>query len=122
MVVAGLPSTTEPITMLSTDMKMLAKNAVQKVSTLKPFTSRATSKIINALITKINSPNVSSVSGKVRMNSRGLMTAFAKPSKSADAIKDEERSNFRPLNIRLRSGPGCLNSKSPNLSGLWVDC
>ena len=39
MVVAGPPSTKEPITMLSTDMRMLAKNAVQKFVTLKPLIS-----------------------------------------------------------------------------------
>ena len=39
--------------------------------------------------------------GKERTMSSGLMRAFAKPSRSADAINDEALSNFRPLNIRL---------------------
>jgi hypothetical protein len=101
MVVAGLLSKIDPITMLSNEMKMLAKKAVQNVATLKPLIIQATSKIINALITRINTPKVSRVSGKVRTISSGLMTAFAKPSKSADAIKDEARSNFSPLKIKL---------------------
>ena len=39
----GPPSTKAPSTRLRIEMKMLAKNAVQKPDTLKPLTSQATS-------------------------------------------------------------------------------
>ena len=87
--------------MLSTETRMLAKNAVLKVETLKPLISEATSKIMSALITRTNRPRVSSVNGKVRINIRGLIKAFANPSTSADAIRDVTLSNFRPLNMKL---------------------
>ena len=51
---------------LSSDTKMLAKRAVQKLETVKPFTIHATSLIMSALITRRNKPNVMSVSGNVR--------------------------------------------------------
>ena len=61
-------------------------NAAMKPLTLKPGTISATSQKSKALITKINNPSVSSVTGSVRMTSIGRMIAFTRPSTSA-AIK-----------------------------------
>lgn len=90
-----------PIAKLSTEMKILAKNAVQKPETLKPVTRDETSRIIKALITNRNRPNVKKVNGKVRTMSSGLTTAFAKPSSSADTINAEVLLNRIPWNRRL---------------------
>src|SRR6185369_12150149 len=88
-----------PITTLRMEMKMLAKNAVQKLDTLKPLTRRATSKIIKALITSRKNPKVRSVSGKVSTMSSGLTMALAKPRSSADTTRDDALSNFTPLKM-----------------------
>src|SRR5450756_1890690 len=85
-----------PIRKLSTEMKMLAKKAVQKLETLKPLTRDETSKIMRALITNKNRPNVRNVSGNVRTMSSGLTMAFAKPSKSAETTNDEVLANLIP--------------------------
>ena len=80
---------------------MLAKKAAQKLDTLKPVTRDETSRIIRALITNRNKPNVKNVSGKVKTISSGLTMAFAKPNKSADMINAEGLLNRIPLKIRL---------------------
>src|SRR5674476_1048627 len=82
-------------------MKMLAKKAVQKLEALKPLTSDATSRIISALITSRNRPNVRNVSGKVKTTSSGFTMAFAKPSSSAETIKDDVSVNLIPAKMRL---------------------
>ncbi len=87
--------------MLNSEMKMLAKKAVQKLDTLKPLISQATNWINIALMTKTNSPNVSNVSGKVSTKSIGRMMALAKPSISAETIKVEKLTNFRPSKSKL---------------------
>jgi len=66
------------------EMKMLAKKAVQKPDTLKPFTSEDTSRIIKALMTSRKPPSVNSVSGRVKKTRTGRMKALAMPSISAD--------------------------------------
>jgi hypothetical protein len=68
--------------MLSTEMKMRAKNAVQKLDTMKPLISEATSKIISALITSTNRPNVSSH----RWHGRGHNRHMQAPPDGAAAV------------------------------------
>ena len=92
------PSTKAPSTQLSSEMKMLAQNAVQNPSTLKPLTSRATSNSISALMTSRNSPKETSVSGKVSTTSKGRTTALASPSSSAAITSAAVLPNRRPLN------------------------
>src|SRR5512133_1277558 len=82
-------------------MKMLAKKAVQKLDTLKPDTRDATSRIISALITSRNRPKVKNVSGKVSTMSSGLTMALAKPSNSAEMIKEAVLLKRMPWNSRL---------------------
>lgn len=77
-----------PTTKLSTAMKILAKNAVQKPETLNPGTSADTSIIMSALMTSRNPPKVISVNGMVSRIIIGLMTALAKPNSNADINSD----------------------------------
>ena len=83
--------------MFSSDIKILAKNAVQKPAKLKPLTSFATSINTSALITNRNRPMVSRVSGKVKTINRGLTSALAKPNTKAEIIKEPVSLNLRPL-------------------------
>ncbi len=82
--------------MLSSETKMLAKNAVQKPATLKPLTNFATSKIISALITRRKKPSVTSVSGNVNKINTGRTNALAKPSNSAAMMTAPELPNLMP--------------------------
>ena len=78
---------------------MLAKKAVQNPESLKPWTSLATSIIISALTTKTNNPNVTMVSGNVRISRIGRSTALTKPNTSAEMSKDYLLENLIPLKI-----------------------
>ncbi len=78
---------------------MLAKKAVQKPDTLKPDTTEDTRSIINALITSRKNPNVKIVSGMVSKMTIGLMTALARPSRSADINNDCLLENEMPWNM-----------------------
>ena len=75
---------------------MLTKNAVQNPDTLNPRTSHATSSIMSAFITRMKSPNVMSVNGRVSKIRIGRMIAFANPNSSAETIKDDLLSNEMP--------------------------
>ncbi len=88
----------KPITKLSKEMKMLAKKAVQKPDTMKPWTSEETSSIMSALITNRNRPNVTRVNGSVRKTSTGLTIAFANPSSKAETTNEDVSANLMPLN------------------------
>lgn len=79
---------TMPTNMLISVTTMLAKNAVQKPEILNPGTSAETSIIITALITSKKSPNVTSVSGIVRIMTMGRMTALTRPNSNADINSD----------------------------------
>lgn len=79
-------------------MKILAKNAVQNPEIVKPRTSDETSNSIMALITSKKRPSVTNVKGKVKMISRGLTMAFAKPSSNAEIISEEVSEKRIPLN------------------------
>lgn len=80
-------------------MNMLAKKAAQNPEIVKPRTSEETKINIRALITSKKKPNVIKVKGKVSMINIGLTTAFAKPSKSAEMMRDELSAKRIPLNI-----------------------
>ena len=81
---------------LSTLTKTLAHKAVQKPATLKPFTKRATSRIIKALITSKNRPKVMNVNGNVNTTKNGLTMALAKPSNTADTNNAPVLANLMP--------------------------
>ena len=91
----------ELIKTFSSEIKILAKNAVQKPAKLKPLTSFATSIKTSALITNRNRPIVSTVSGKVNTINSGLTSALAKPNTKAEIIKDPVSVNLRPLKTKL---------------------
>jgi len=59
------------------DNNILNKSAHQKPSTLKPETILEQSKMISALITNKNNPNVTMVIGKVRIIKIGFISAFS---------------------------------------------
>lgn len=65
---------------------MLNNNAVQKVSTANPPTILVHKRIINALITSKNNPNVSSVTGSVNKIKRGLIKTLSKLKTTATII------------------------------------
>lgn len=58
-------------------------NAVQNEFTLNPSTNLEHNKIIPALMTNKNSPNVSIVTGKVNKTNIGLTIALSKPKTTA---------------------------------------
>lgn len=58
---------------------MLKSNAHQKFETLNPSTRDDTAMMINALMTKRNSPMVIIVKGKVRKTNIGRITALMIP-------------------------------------------
>ncbi len=89
--------------MLINVTKMLAKNAVQKPEILNPGTSAETSSIITALITSRKSPNVTSVSGIVRIMTTGRITALTKPNSNADINSDFLLLNEMPWKMKLVS-------------------
>ncbi len=62
---------------------MLNNNAQPKLSTRKPGIRLAVSKIISALITKVNNPSVRMVIGRVRRKSNGFIVTLIIPRISA---------------------------------------
>ncbi len=80
-------------------IKILAKNAVQKLDTVNPSTREETSISTNALITSKNNPKVTTVKGKVNRINTGLTTALAKPRRSAEIANAPAVSNLIPLKI-----------------------
>jgi hypothetical protein len=76
---------------------MLNNNAVQKVSTLNPPTILVHKRIIIALITNKNNPNVSSVTGSVNKIKRGFIKTFSKLKTTAtitDVVKLATKTPF----------------------------
>ena len=96
-----LPGSISSMRKLKAAMKILAKNAVQKLETLKPFTILATSRIIMALITSRKNPSVRKVSGKVSMIRMGRRRALAKPSIRAEISNEVLLWNSNPLKMPL---------------------
>ncbi len=70
------------------DSKILNNKAEKNPETAKPDTNLSASKIIMALITKINKPKVTSVAGKVKKISNGLTTIFNNAITTATIIAD----------------------------------
>ncbi len=62
---------------------MLKINAVQNESTTKPPTILVDNKIIIALITSKNKPNVTKVTGKVKITKIGFIKTFSNPKTTA---------------------------------------
>lgn len=62
---------------------MLKINAVQNEFTLNPSTSLEHIKMMNALMTNKNNPNVIIVTGKVNSTRIGLINRFNKPKTTA---------------------------------------
>lgn len=60
------------------DNRILKNNAAQKPETAKPSTNLSANRIIIALITKINKPNVTIVAGNVKKIKSGLTIIFNK--------------------------------------------
>lgn len=58
-------------------------SAIQKPETLKPSIRLSANKIINALITNKNKPNVRMVTGNVKMMSSGFMVTLNKAKTTA---------------------------------------
>ena len=67
----------------NSDNIILKINAVQNESTLNPPTILVQSKIINALMTNKNNPNVTIVTGKVSITNIGLINILSKPRTTA---------------------------------------
>ena len=80
-------------------IKILAKNAVQKLETEKPSTSEETNINTNALSTSRNNPKVTTVKGSVNKTKMGFTTALANPSRSAAIANAPAVSNLIPLKI-----------------------
>ena len=76
------------IAKLKIENNIEAKNAVPKLSTLKPLTIVATNQNKKALITKVNIPSVKIFTGKDKMNIIGLISALTNP-KTKTVIKAE---------------------------------
>lgn len=57
--------------------------AIQKPSTEKPFITKADNNIINAFITKVKSPRVKILIGKVIIINKGLIVMFTNPKNNA---------------------------------------
>ena len=77
----------------------LNNNAHQKPSTSKPGIKRSANKIINALITKRKSPNVTSVIGRVSIINIGLSMALRIASTTAKIIAVVNLSYLIPSRI-----------------------
>ena len=84
---------------LNKEIKMLAKNAVQKLEIVKPLTTAETNINKKALITKRNTNMVTTVNGKVMRISKGLTMALAKPRRRAAMISEKPSANRRPLKM-----------------------
>lgn len=65
---------------------MLNNKAVQKLLTLNPLINLSANKIIQALITNKNRPNVIIVTGNVRIIKMGFTIAFSSPNTTATII------------------------------------
>ncbi len=85
------------INRLNTEIKILAKRAVQKLEIVKPLTTAETSINTNALITNKNKPMVRTVNGKVNRINNGLTTALANPRSRAAIRSDPPSANRKPL-------------------------
>ena len=82
---------------LNNEIKILAKNAVQKLEIVKPLTSAETSINTRAFTTSRNKPIVNTVNGKVKRMSKGFTTALAKPSSKAAISKEPPSAKRKPL-------------------------
>ena len=80
-------------------IKILAKNAVQKLDTVNPSTREETSISTKALMTRRNKPKVTIVKGSVKRINIGLTTALAKPNRSAAIANAPAVSNLMPLKM-----------------------
>lgn len=60
----------------NTDNRMLKSKAIQILLTEKPGINLSANKIINALMTNKNKPNVTIVIGKVKMTKIGFTSKF----------------------------------------------
>jgi hypothetical protein len=69
------------------DRIMLKSIAVQNVSTAKPPTIFEQRIIIKALITNKNNPKVTTVTGKVKNTSNGLINVLSNPKTNATIIE-----------------------------------
>ncbi len=87
------------------DNTKLKSKAVQKLSTAKPGTMLAQSKIIKALITSKNKPNVINVMGKVRMTKIGFTSKLSNPKTIATQIAVIKLVDEIPC-VPLRAIPG----------------
>ena len=65
------------------DNTTLKSNAVQKVSTLNPPTILVHKRMITALITNKNKPNVNMVNGRVNNTNIGFINILSNPSTTA---------------------------------------
>lgn len=79
---------------------MLKNRAFQKVRTVKPLTNSAQSKITSALITRRNRPNVSNVTGSVKITRTGFTNKFSNPSTIATITDVMKLSTATPGNSR----------------------
>jgi hypothetical protein len=68
------------------DQIILKSIADQNVSTVKPPTILEQSKIISAFTTKRNNPKVTTVTGKVKNTSNGLINVLSNPKTNATII------------------------------------
>ena len=84
---------------LKIDSKILKSNAIQKPETAKPSTNLSASRIIIALITKMNKPNVIKVAGKVKKIKSGLTIIFNNAITMATIIAEKNPSTVTPGNI-----------------------
>ncbi len=69
---------------------ILKKIAFRKPPIIKPLTIVEVSKIIEALITKVNRPRVRKFIGRVKSSKIGLMTKLRRPS-TKEIIKADQR-------------------------------
>ncbi|MCY1251769.1 hypothetical protein D9M72_655880 [compost metagenome] len=67
---------------------MEPSRAAQKPPTVKPDSRLPTNRNSSALMTKINSPSVSSVTGSVRITRIGRISVLTRPSTSAASIAE----------------------------------
>ena len=68
------------------DSKILNRSAYQNPFTSKPLTKASQIKIIRALITNKNNPNVKMVTGNVKMMSKGFTNKLSRISTAATTI------------------------------------
>lgn len=80
----------------TTDKRMAKAIAHQKPSTSKPLTMLEAKRIISALITKVKSPSVSMLIGKVSKIKTGFMSAFKIPRIAAVKNADQKLLTWTP--------------------------